>query len=51
MKLDSSPRLEVMSSFNFLEDEVSEVERAQKDLAQLDRQSGSLFKSMVILLF
>jgi hypothetical protein len=28
-----------MSSFNFLDDEVSEVEKANKDLAQLDRQS------------
>mmetsp|Transcript_13560 Transcript_13560/g.19090 ORF Transcript_13560/g.19090 Transcript_13560/m.19090 type:complete len:100 (+) Transcript_13560:63-362(+) len=28
-----------MSSFNFLDDEVSEVERANKDLAQLDRQA------------
>ena len=26
-------------SFNFLDDEVSEVEKANKDLAQLDRQS------------
>ena len=33
---------QVMSSFNFLEDEVSEVERAEKDLAQLDRQRGGL---------
>ena len=29
-----------MSSFNFLDDEVSEVEKANKDLAQLDRQPG-----------
>lgn len=28
-----------MSSFNFLDDEVSEVEKANKDLAQLDRQA------------
>ncbi|CAJ1410850.1 unnamed protein product [Effrenium voratum] len=29
-----------MSSFNFLDDEVSEVERANKDLAQLDRTAA-----------